>query len=177
MAKYEKSFKLKVVQEQLSGSVGAKTLAARYGINHTTVSRWIEGYRQHGEAGLRKKFSHYSAAFKLSVLKQMWRQELSFTQAAILFDLRGGSGVVADWERRYHASGPEGLKSKPRGRPKSMTEPKLPPPPVSPPADDTRTLEELRKENEYLRVEVAYLKKLDALVRARRQAAQKKRKP
>jgi transposase len=43
--------------------------------------------------------------------------------------------------------------------------------------EDTRTLEELRKENEYLRAEVAYLKKLDALVRAQRLAAPKKRKP
>jgi transposase len=50
------------------------------------------------------------------------------------------------------------------------------PKPVSTPPADTRTLEELRKENEYLRAEVAYLKKLDALVRAKQQAAQKKHK-
>jgi transposase len=49
--------------------------------------------------------------------------------------------------------------------------------PLQPRPEDTRTLEELRKENEYLRVEVAYLKKLNALVRANRQAAQKRRKP
>jgi transposase len=44
-------------------------------------------------------------------------------------------------------------------------------------ADDQRTLEELRVENELLRTEVAYLKKLDALVRARPPAAPKGRKP
>jgi transposase len=38
-----------------------------------------------------------------------------------------------------------------------------------------RTLEQLRKENEYLRTEVAYLKKLNALVQAKKQVAQKKR--
>jgi transposase len=43
-------------------------------------------------------------------------------------------------------------------------------------APDTRTVEDLRKENEYLRAEVAYLKKLDALVRAKKQAAPSKRK-
>jgi transposase len=57
-----------------------------------------------------------------------------------------------------------------------MTVPK-PPEPTPPHADDARTLQALRKENEYLRAEVAYLKKLDALVRANRQAAQRKRKP
>ncbi len=39
-----------------------------------------------------------------------------------------------------------------------------------------KTLQELQRENEYLRAEVAYLKKLDALVRAKQQAAQTKRK-
>ena len=57
-----------------------------------------------------------------------------------------------------------------------MTAPKPPEAPL-PQADDTRTLQSLRKENEYLRAEVAYLKKLDALVRANRQAAQRRRKP
>ena len=47
-----------------------------------------------------------------------------------------------------------------------------------------RALEEIEslkkrdeQENEYLRAEVAYLKKLDALVRAQKHAAPKKRKP
>jgi transposase len=57
-----------------------------------------------------------------------------------------------------------------------MTAPK-PPDPPPPHANDASTLDALRKENEHLRAEVAYLKKLDALVRVNRQAAQKKRKP
>ncbi len=178
MAKYEESLKLEVVQEYLSGRIGARTVGQRYGVDHGTVRRWVESYRQHGQAGLRKKFSHYSAAFKLSVLRRMWREQLSRRQVAALFDLRGGQGVVSAWERQYHDGGPGALKPKPRGRPKTktMAVPK-PPSPESPAAADKRTLEELRQENEYLRTEVAYLKKLDALVRARRQAAQKKRKP
>lgn len=56
---------------------------------------------------------------------------------------------------------------------------RLPPPPknLPPQADDASALETLRKENEYLRAEVAYLKKVQALVREGRQAAPKKRKP
>ncbi|VWB10553.1 HMG-I and HMG-Y DNA-binding domain-containing protein [Burkholderia lata] len=41
---------------------------------------------------------------------------------------------------------------------------------------DARTREDLLKENEYLRAEVAYLKKLDALLQAKKQAAQKKKR-
>ena len=41
--------------------------------------------------------------------------------------------------------------------------------------DDTRSHADLLKEVKYLRAEVAYLKKLEALVQAKKQAAQKKR--
>lgn len=54
----------------------------------------------------------------------------------------------------------------------STPEPRAPEPSQT---EDTRTLEQLRKENEYLRAEVAYLKKLKALRQAKEQAAQKKR--
>jgi transposase len=43
--------------------------------------------------------------------------------------------------------------------------------------DSARSNRALREEIEQLRAEVAYLKKLEALVRANRQAARKERKP
>lgn len=69
--------------------------------------------------------------------------------------------------------GIEALMPKPRGRAVTMKQ--------KPPAEpfdlrDTPTVEQLLKENEYLRAEVAYLKKLDALIQAKKPAAQKKRK-
>jgi len=108
------------------------------------------------------------------VLQRMRHEELSARQAVVLFDIRGGTGVISAWQRRYHEGGLDALKPKPR----EMKTPKPKPPQLqSPQADDAHDLETLRKENEYLRAEVAYLKKLEALVRARRQAAQTKRKP
>jgi transposase len=175
MARYDEKFKQAVVQEYLSGGCGYKTLAAKYGIAHSMVRRWVGGYRQHGVVGLRKKFNHYSAQFKLSVLERMRQQDLSYSQAAVLFDLRGGTDVVCGWERLYREGGVAALEPKPRGRPKKMKTPKLPVPAATQ-AADTRTVEALRQENEYLRAEVAYLKKLDALVRAKKQVVQPKRK-
>lgn len=145
-------------------------------MNGATVRQWVDSYRQHGDAGLQKKFSHYSARFKLSVLKRMWQKELSYRQVVTLFELRGGASVVARWERQYHEGGIKALEPKARGRPKQMTAPSQLPPPAAQQPEDKRTLDDLRKENEYLRAEVAYLKKLDALVRAKKQAAPKKRK-
>ncbi|MCU7371497.1 IS3 family transposase [Paucibacter sp. O1-1] len=157
MTKYNESLKLEVVQEYLSGGMGSKSLAKKYGIGRTRIVRWVAGYRQHGIEGLRAKCSQYSAEFKLSVLREIERQELSHLQAAAMFDLRD-AGAIARWLRQYHEGGLEALKPKPRGRPKKMPTPK---PPKALPAqvDDASALEALRKENEYLRAEVAYLKK------------------
>jgi transposase len=175
MSKYDEVFKRKVVRKYLSGAAGFKSTGHRYGLDQSTVRRWVEAYRAHGIEGLRKKHTTYDAQFKLSVLRRMQADELSCRQVVALFDLRGGTGVVTQWQRQYDQGGLEALMPRLRGRPKriSMTKPPETPLPL---VEDKPTFETLCKENEYLRAEVAYLKKLDALVRAKREAAQKKRK-
>jgi transposase len=175
LAKHDESLKLEIVQAYLAGPIGYKALAKRYEVARSSLRRWIAGYQQHGAQALSKKFTHYSQEFKLRVLREIKQQGLSQAEAAARFDVRC-VGAVSIWQRQYDEGGPEALKPKPRGRPpKTMPTPK--PPKAQPPADDASALEKLRKENEYLRAEVAYLKKLEALVRARRQPAQNKRKP
>jgi transposase len=176
MAKYDEKFKRSVVQDYLAGGGGYRGLAAKYGVTHGQIRHWVGSYRQNGDEGLAKKFSHYSAEFKLRVLEHMWREELSFNQTIHLFDLRGGGGVVSAWQRKYHEGGITALAPKSRGRPKQMKSPE-PLKPLDEKSTEAKTLQELQRENEYLRAEVAYLKKLDALVRAKQQAAQTKRKP
>lgn len=167
MTKYDEQFKLSVVQEFEAGGLGSTAVGRRHGVDEATVRAWVARYGQHGVSGLQKKHSHYSAEFKLSVLQRMWREDLSGRQVASLFNL-GGHPTVALWERQYHAGT---LEPRPR-RPRTM---KTPPPTPPPEPEDTRTLKALRKENERLRAEVAYLKKLDALIQAK-QAAPRKRK-
>ncbi len=43
---------------------GAHTVAARFGIDHSTVRVWAAAHSAHGLAGLARRFSHYDAAFK-----------------------------------------------------------------------------------------------------------------
>jgi len=173
MTKYDERFKLKVVEQYLSGLEGVKRLAARHGLSSGDLNRWIAAYKRHGKAGLRHKGASYDASFKLLVLKRMWRNQWSLGQAAAEFDIRC-PGHIGKWERQYHEGGFDALNSKPRGRPKKMTTAE-PPKSQPSPSEDTRTLEQLRKENEYLRAEVAYLKKLRALRQEKEQAAQRKR--
>ncbi|WP_018919082.1 helix-turn-helix domain-containing protein, partial [Vreelandella zhanjiangensis] len=80
MAKYNEAFKLLVVQSYVEGQHGYKRLAKQYGLDHAIVRRWVKSYEQHGLSGLQKKFSHYSAEFKLAVLQQMRQEELSALQ-------------------------------------------------------------------------------------------------
>jgi transposase len=174
MAKYSEQLKLKLVKEHQGGAGGVRMIAQRHGVGYTVLRRWIAVYEQHGREGLRKKYSHYDAQFRMSVLSHMWREELSYQQAAAVFDIRAHD-AIAKWERQYHAGGIDALAPRPRGRRKKMTHPDHEKP-TEDSAPDERTREQLLKENEYLRAEVAYLKKLDALLQAKKQAAQKKKR-
>jgi len=175
MAKYDESLKLELVRRYLSGSAGTRALAKQFGVDRSSLRSWVDRHRELGSQGLRRKGrTEYSAQFKLSVLRRMQAEAWSRQQTAVMFDLRGGGGVVARWQRQYDEGGLEGLDPKPIGRPRTMPKP---PDPAAAQPDETRTLERLREENADLRAEVAYLKKLEALVRANRQAARKKPKP
>ena len=170
MAKYDQATRRKIVDEYLSGSGGFRELAKRYGIGRSTLRRWVAGYRIHGEAGLRKKCSCFDADFKLHVLQYMRSHELSGQQVSVLFDLRD-AGAVGRWQRLYHDGGYEALKPRPKGRRPIMSRTKpIPLKDPSQPAEE-RTLQELLDENEYLRAEVAYLKKLQELRREKALAA------
>lgn len=174
MTKYNEAFKRQLVQEYLAGQVGTRALSERHQISHSTLRRWIAGWQHHGQAGLRKKHETYSAEFKLKVLQRMWRDELSFQRVSALFDLREANGI-ARWERQYHEGGFEALQPRRKGRAPTMSQAKPPTLPPSVPVQD-RSREDLLKENECLRAEVAYLKKLRALRQAKEQSAQKRKR-
>jgi transposase len=176
MTKYSEQFKLEVVQDYLgAGSSGLRAVAQRYGIpSHFTVRKWVLAFQLHGDVGQRRQRRQYSAEFKLLVLQDMWDNHLSMLQAALKFDIRD-HGVVGRWERAYEEGGVEALAPRPRGKPEPMATSVAAP--ASPPDDDNRSREELLAEVNQLRMEVAYLKKLEALVQARpKQAPKKKRK-
>jgi transposase len=83
--------------------------------------------------------------------------------------------MVGRWERAYRDGGVEALVPRPKGQFKPMASLTLEP--DRPPDDDKRTREQLLDEIQQLRMELAYTKKLQALVQARQQQApQKKRK-
>lgn len=124
-------------------------------MGRAVLQRWVGAWEHHGESGLRRKHEAYSAEFKLKVLRRMWRDELSYRQVSALFDLREAGGV-SRWERQYHEGGFEALQPRRKGPPLKMPQTKPPTQPLSAPVQGERSREDLLKENEYLRAEVAY---------------------
>lgn len=171
MGKYTVEFKCSLVEQYLSGSAGFKSISHRHGVNPSLLRKWVESFRLHGVAGLQKKFSHYDASFRLSVLQHMWENHLSYGQVAAVFNIRS-PGCIGAWERSYHRGGLDALTPRTLGKNAKMPDPKITKPEPPPVDDEQRSREELLAEVQQLRMENAYLKKLKALV----QAPHKKRK-
>lgn len=170
--KHTEQFKMTVVQQYLDGSDGFKKLAREHGISAPLLRSWVARFQLHGTGGLvQRSWGHYSVEFKVSVLRHMWENGLSYRQTAAVFNLPSATRV-SDWERRYR-SGAVGLTFHNRG-PRKMKAPPATPP--SQPEDDKRSHKELMEELEYLRAENAVLKKLKALAESGKLTPAKKRK-
>lgn len=171
--KYTEQFKLAAIERYLKGTEGYKLVAKECGIAAAVLRRWVLWYRTHGMAGLVPKTGQYSAEFKLSVLQHMWDNSLSHTQAAAAFNVRN-TQLIGDWERRYRDGGAQMLQRSRKPPRTTMQAPTSKPDPSA--DDDKRSRDELLKEIEHLRMEVAYLKKVDALLQARQNSTAKKKR-
>lgn len=171
MSKYSIAFKQEIVAYYGDGEHSYREVGLRFGLDYSMVRRWVACHAEHGVAGLARKHSHYDAHFRLSVLERMWKDGLSRRQAAAIFDIRS-VGCLSVWERQYERGGLEALAPRRRGGSRSMPKPPVAVPPDTvedgPPDDEARSREELLAELAYLRMENAYLKKLEALTQARR---------
>ena len=165
--RYNLDFKLKVIAYYEQGHSG---LAAsnKFNVNPRFVRLWIKQYQSGGIDAIRPKTTKakYSSEFKLKVLTTMLQQGLSQSEVALKFNI-SSPALISHWHKAYRLQGMSGLTPKPKGR-VTMSKPFITDKP-----DDEKTLAELKRENEYLRAEVAYLKKLDALLKEKEQALRK----
>lgn len=96
----------------------------------------------------------------------MLEQGLSQSEVALKFNI-SSPALISHWHKAYRLQGMSGLISKRIGG-AAMSKPDITDKP-----DNEKTLAEFKRENEYLRAEVAYLKKLDALLKSEEQAGRK----
>ena len=109
-----------------------------------------------------QKFKNYSAEYKLNVILDMREHRLGYMETARKYDILDYK-VIQRWERIFLEEGAEGLMKERRGRACAASGTKK----GRPPKLDPKVEEDLIAENQRLRMEIEYLKKLDALVRER----------
>ena len=117
----------------------------------------------------------YSAEFKIGVIIDVREHRLGYREAARKYDLvkqseSSAATMIHRWERIYLEEGAEGLMKERRGRACSSSGTRK----GRPPKLDKKVEEDLIAENQRLRMEIEYLKKLDALVQKRLQEEKKK---
>ena len=122
------------------------------------------------------KHQKYSAEFKIDVIMDMREHHLGYRETARKYwNVPRGQDLnyinaVKRWERIYLEEGAEGLLKDRRGRACSTSGTRK----GRPPKLDKIVEEDLIAENQRLRMEIEYLKKLDALVQKRLQEEKKK---
>jgi len=169
MSKFSSKEKIRAVRRYLSGNEGGKTIAKSIGVHPSILHQWIKQYEFSGKNAFEKRYTSYSVPFKLDVLNYMNEKGTSIRETAAIFNIPSYE-ILRKWKVAYEAGGLDALQSKKKGRP-SMKNKKL---------NTTKdhgivegSIEALQAENERLRMENAYLKKLNALVQNKEKSRNK----
>lgn len=136
-----------------------QSIAREFNTSHRLISLWVDSYKVHGKSGLSfKNDLSYTGEFKLKLLQEMCSGGLSLHQLSVKYLI--SPSVLSTWKRQFKDGGATVLfMNKPKGRPpkaciKQLTKKK----------PSLNTEEKLIKENELLRAENDFLKKLQALI-------------
>ena len=170
MAKYTTDFKLSVIEYYLNRH-SYKHTAKHFGLDHKAVEWWVKLYQTHGIDGIKRRSTKavYDTNFKLNAVQQVLLGK-SLTQLSIELNLPQPS-LLSNWLKAYQTFGIMGLEPKPKGR-KAMSNSKHKASKnqstnKAEPQDDDYA--KLLKRLAYLEAENDYLKKLDALIRQKKQ--------
>ena len=123
MAKYNLTFKLKVVTAYLNGEGGYEYLTKKYGVKATSqVRHWISAFKEFGKDGLCRKRNNtrYTSEFKLAVVESYLTSELSYRQIALQYGLNNPS-LIARWKSDFMKYGTNAFVERPKGRIPTMS--------------------------------------------------------
>jgi len=157
MPTYDVEYKKKVLAYYDKHGISATV--RKFNHDKSVVYRWKRKSETVGF--MRKKSKTYSQNEKLDILNYYWKNGTVETER----EYNISSSVVYKWERLFREYGTVGLEFDGRGRkPKSLGVKK-----------DINKDPDLLAENQRLRMENLYLKKLDALVQEREEREWKKK--
>jgi len=157
------------VKRVLEDGFSVQGSAKAIGMSKSDLQVYVARTRKHGYRCLIKYANNkkYDGRFKVHAVEFMRENHLSTYSAAAHFDL--DRSMIRRWERMYLEEGPKALYEERRGR-KALNQkqrgrlPKL----------EKQVEEDLIAENQRLRMENEFLKKLNALVQENEKRRQKK---
>lgn len=165
--KYDYAFKLECVELVLKKHYSNGYVSRLKGPNASNIRKWVNVYKSYGKVGLLpRKNQTYPINFKLKVLNSIEQEHLSLKETRLKFNIPTDS-IIIKWKKDFAKFGIDGIMPKPKGRPNFMSNFKR----KKRKSDKPLTREEeLLLENEKLRCEIDYLKKLQALIQAEEKA-------
>jgi transposase-like protein len=136
--------------EWFGRGLGDWATARRLGVTRKPVQRLHQRWLLHGPEVL---VDEPRRSYSFEVKRDLVRRFLAGESAEALASEGGLSSalLLRKWVNQVRKDGEDALQPRPKGRPKAT------------PASELSELEQLRRENEYLRAENAYLGKLRAL--------------
>ncbi|WP_229592166.1 IS3 family transposase [Rossellomorea vietnamensis] len=159
MAKFTQESKLKAAKRYLNELVSYRDLANQVGVDQSILRYWVMLVRHHGDQAFTFPYTNYPSAFKLRVIQFITEKNCSIREASAIFHIPDPC-MVRRWVKKWERAGEDAFGSL-EMRPSTMTsnhkDKKI--------KDNSsnQTMEDMKKELEYLRMENAYLKKLKGL--------------
>lgn len=171
MAKLTRKQKIEIYERRLNGET-IKSLSNSFNINESNIKYLIRLISKHGYNILRKdKNKYYPKTVKESIINRVLIGKESIEFVSIDFGL-SSSGILHNWIKKYKENCYNVIEKKKGRKTKTMTKIKK----TKKTLTKEETIKELEKENLYLKAEIEYLKKLNALVQKEEQQKNKKLK-
>ncbi|SFC43207.1 Transposase and inactivated derivatives [Bacillus sp. 491mf] len=169
MQKFSESEKLAAVQRYVDGNESCKAIANALGMDKSDLLLFIKRYEYHGVKAFIKNYTTYSMQYKLDVLNYMSEHRTSIRETTAIFNL-STTKMIRTWKKQFESGGIEALEPKEKGHPSMNKETNKQTKKLLPAEG---SIEALQVELERLRMENAYLKKLNALVQNKEKSPNK----
>ncbi|QAV07620.1 IS3 family transposase [Bacillus vallismortis] len=155
MAKFKNEEKINAVLRYINGNESLLGIANHIGVHKRVLQYWVRKYQYHGEKAFLKSYTNYPVQYKLDVLDYMNEHGTSILETAAIFNLPSDS-TLWNWQHVVQTQGADALKTKKKGRPSMKKKTRKQAPAIG-------SIEALQAENERLRMENEYFKKVECL--------------
>lgn len=172
MGRFTPYEKFEVVWRYRNEGISYRELAEEIGIDNSVLRYWVKLYEYHGDRAFTFPYTNYSRAFKLKVIQYIQETDTSVREASARFCVPDFS-MVRRWKKKWEIGGSDALEPSGKGHRDMSSHKKRN---THKNEQEKKAFETVEEEVEYLRMENAYLKKLNALVQEK-ESSQDKKKP